>query len=601
MRNGIWRHWRRWLAATAGAALFLASPSVAQEGDRAKGYISAREFAEAQGIAYQWFPMQKTLVLTRGNRTMHLSVGRSEAVVDDQPFVLPSAPVLQDGQVMVPARSIINVFGAQASQKPVVAAKPPAVIVESAEEGEGELGPDTPAEEDAPPTPVLVAPPRVLPQGAGTAPVPSPVVPPAETAAEPTEEEDQESTLVTVRHSIREDHTRVVLEFDGPMTYAAENAGTGKFKLRINGCKNIIPTKRTNPAGRDLKGVSFHSGPDRKGLVVNFDLLDDAEPPTIETVANPYRMVLSFRSTSAALAAASATAKLAAASSTAQLKAKSATATAQLYPPATSTVAITAATAKTQEPPKTDKPQTPEPAAGEAASREPAKNLKIDVPLETLTRTAFSGRAIVIDPGHGGSDQGVTFSGLAPEKQITMSIAAKLRQILRQMGFNAYLLRAQDTALSPSDRQAAANKAGGDLIVSLHVGGAGDESIEGVACYSYDSNGVSFDGDASAGRISPQNVYGEWTQTTRFDLARFLSMKIRDRLVKHLSSKDRGVRPLPLLPLRFMIYPAVLVEVGMLTNPTEGPKLSSTVYQEAAARSIANGIVDFFNGIKLNP
>ncbi len=601
MRNGIWRHWRRWLAAAAGTALFLASPVVAQEGERSKGYISAREFAEAQGIAYQWFPMQKTLVLTRGNRTMHLSVGRNEAVVDDQPFVLPSAPLLQDGQVMVPARSIINVFGAQASQKPAAASKPPAVTVEPGEEEDGELGPDTPAEDDGSAKPVLVAPPRVLPQGTGVVPVPPPAVPPAETAEEPTEEEDQESTLVTVRHSIREDHTRVVLEFDGPMTYATENAGTGKFKLRINGCKNIIPTKRSNPAGRDLKSVSFHSGPDRKGLVVNFDLLDGGEPPTIETVANPYRMVLSFRATPAALAAASATAKLAAASATMQLKTKPATATAQLPPPASATATVAAIPPKNQEPPKTDKPQPPDSASGEAASREPAKNLKIDVPLEPLTRTAFSGRAIVIDPGHGGSDQGVTFNGLAPEKQITMSIAAKLRQILRQMGFNAYLLRAQDASLSPSERQAAANKAGGDLIVSLHVGGAGDESIEGVACYSYDGNGVSFDGDATTGRISPQNVYGEWTQTTRFDLARFLSMKIRDRLIKHLSTRDRGVRPLPLLPLRFMIYPAVLVEVGMLTNPTEGPKLSSAGYQEAAARSIANGIVDFFNGIKLNP
>ncbi|HOY65843.1 MAG TPA: N-acetylmuramoyl-L-alanine amidase [Candidatus Ozemobacteraceae bacterium] len=578
--NRVGRFWRRGLAAGAAAVLFFASPVGAQEAGQTKGFISVREFAESQGIAYQWFPMQKTLVLSRGGRSMHLTVGRTESVVDDQPLVLPSAPILQGGQLMAPARSIINVFGSQAAQKPAAAAKPPSVTITSPaeEEDEEELGPDTPAaEEEEPASPVLVSPPQVIPP---------PVSPPAaQTAANETPEEEDASTLVTVRHSVRDDQTRVVLEFDGPMSYATEKVGKGTVKLRINGCKNIIPTKRSNPAGRDLKNVSFHSGPDRKGLVVNFDLVEGGEAPTIETVANPYRMVLTFRAAGVSAATASAPVKLAAASATAPLK----PAPAQ----ATMTAAIPAATpAATPEKPPAATPEPP--------SREPAKNLRIDVPLETLSRSAFSGRAIIIDPGHGGSDAGVTLNGLAPEKQITMAIATHLRKVLRQMGFSAYLLRAQDATLSPAERQAAANKSGGDLLVSLHVGGAGDESIEGVACYSFDTNGAAFENDAGS-RIPPQNTFGEWAQTTRFDLARFLSMKIRDRMVKHLSTRDRGVRPLPLLPLRFMIYPAVLVEVGMLSNPTEGPKLSNAGYQEAAARSIANGIVDFFNGIKLNP
>lgn len=587
--NSIRRSWCRSLAAGAAVFLFLASPAVAQEGERSKGYINAREFAESQGIAYQWFPMQKMLVLTRGNRTMRLTVGNNDAVINGQPFALPSPPLLQDGQVVVPARSIVNAFGSQTAPQKPLQVKPPQVKIEAVEEEAEELGPDTPADEEPQPRPAPVTPPPAAPpKDPGVLAAP-PAVLPAAHPEEAEEEEESASTLVTVRHSVREDHTRVVLEFDGPMSYTTENAGKGKLKLRINGCKNIIPTKRSNPAGRDLKGVTFHAGPDRKGLVVNFDLIADSEQPIIETVANPYRMVLSFRGPASGQAIASESLKLAAASATASLKPKPASATAEVSSPA-----------KTQEPPKTEKPVPAESAPTETAAREPAKNIKIDVPLEPLTRTVFSGRAIVIDPGHGGSDEGVTANGLSSEKQITLSIAAKLRQVLRQMGFNAYLLRAQDTNMSPSERLAAANRAGGDLIVSLHVGGAGDESIEGVACFSYDSNGVSFDGE-SGGRISPHTVYGSWTQATRFDLARFLSMKIRDRLVTQLSARDRGVRPLPLLPLRFMIYPAVLVEVGMLSNPTEGPKLSNTGYQEAAARSIANGIVDFFNGIKLNP
>lgn len=570
--NSFHSYWCRSLAVGAAAYLFIVSPAMAQEGGKAKGYISAREFAESQGIAYQWFPMQKTLVLKRDGRTMRLVVGNNSAVVDDQPFILPSPPLLEDGQVVVPARSIINAFGTRAASTKPLQVKPPQVKIEAPEEAEeeeeGGLGPDTPAEEEPQPAPpkapgVLTAPPAILT---------------TEPSEETTVEEEAASTLVTVRHSVREDHTRVVLEFDGPMSYTTEAAGKGKLKLRISGCKNIIPTKRSNPAGRDLKKVTFHAGPDRKGLVVNFDMFEDSEAPIIETVANPYRMVLSFKSPTSAKAVASESIKLAAASAT----------------------AVVAAPVKPPESQEAAKPESPEAAPTEAEARKPAKDIKIEVPLEPLARSVFAGRAIVIDPGHGGSDQGVTANGLSPEKQITLSIAAKLRQVLRQMGFNAYVLRARDEDMSPSERLASANKAGGDLIISLHVGGSGDESIEGVACFSYDSNGISFEGE-SGGKISPPTVYSGWAQATRFDLARFLSMKIRDRLVKQLSTRDRGVRPLPLLPLRYMIYPAVLVEVGMLSNPTEGPKLSTSGYQEAAARSIANGIVDFFNGIKLNP
>lgn len=596
MSNRFRRSWRHTLAAGAAVVLFMAGPSFAQESERSKGYINAREFAESQGIAYQWFPMQKTLVLTRGGRTMRLTVGRTDALVNEQPFVLPSPPILENGQVIVPARSIINAFASQqVSQKPLLS-KPPQVKIESpeetTEEESDELGPDTPADEESESqtTPVQQPAPQQPP-----APKPPAILVP-EPGEEPTVEEEKVSTLVTVRHSVREDQTRVVLEFDGPMSYTSENLGKGKLKLRINGCKNIIPTKRSNPAGRDLKSVTFHAGPDRKGLVVNFDAVSGEVPPLIETVANPYRIVLSFKAPPEVLA--SATQKLAAASATAEVKSKPASEPAAISASASGQIAATPV--KPQEPAKAEQPGTPEPAQAEPPAREPAKNLKFDVPLETLTRTVFTGRAIVIDPGHGGSDPGVTANGLSPEKEITLSIAAKLRQTLRQMGFNAYIMRSQDTTMSPADRLAAANKAGGDLVVSIHVGGSSDESIEGTACFSYDSGGITFEGE-SGGRISPHNVYGDWSKATRFDLARFLSGKIRDRLVQHLSARDRGVRPLPLLPLRFMVYPAVLVEVGMLSNPTEGPKLSTTAYQEAAARSIANGIVDFFNSIKLNP
>jgi N-acetylmuramoyl-L-alanine amidase len=64
--------------------------------------------------------------------------------------------------------------------------------------------------------------------------------------------------------------------------------------------------------------------------------------------------------------------------------------------------------------------------------------------------------------------------------------------------------------------------------------------------------------------------------------------------------ESRGVKQLPLLPLKFIVNPAVLVEVGMLSEKTEGKNLLSKNYHQAIGACIANGIVDFFNGIVIN-
>ncbi|RCK77242.1 MAG: N-acetylmuramoyl-L-alanine amidase [Candidatus Ozemobacter sibiricus] len=512
-----------------------------QEGTR--GFINAREFAESQGIAYQWFPMQKMLVLTKGHRLMRLVVDQTQAVVDNQPFTLPSAPRLEDGQVMVPARSIIQVFGVTSNQAP------------------------------PPPGPIATPPPP--------GPPPATIIDPGPPAVTPGANPDPAAgaILVTARHSVREDHTRVVLEFDGNVSFTTETPGPGKFKLRINGCQNLIPTKRTNPVGRDLKGVSYNSGPNRQGLVVNFDLPEGARPPTIETVGNPFRMILSFYAPPGALTA-SPTAAIASGPTT-----RVASAAPNLPKAATGSAVLSLVTAPTQ--------LTAQPAPT-------VPEIAIDVPLATLSRSIFQGRAIIIEPAHGGSDKGASVPGLPSEKEITLAIGQELQRTLRKMGFAAFLLRSGDTDIPNDRRLAAINKAGGDLFVSLHVGASADENQEGAACYWYDPKGVNLEVD-TGGKLSPQLVFTEWTQTTRFDLARFLGQKVRDRLTSHLGTKDRGALGLPLQPLQFLVYPGIVVEVGMLSHPQEGPRLASKGYQEAAAKAIANGIVDFFNGIRLNP
>jgi len=556
--------------------LFSAQLLFSQESNIPKGFISAREFAESQGISYKWHPLQKTLVLSRGKRSMKLTVDKTDAEVDGQAFTLPSSPKLEDGQVMVPARSVINIFGSSN----VASVQNPATINQ-----ESNLGPETPAkespEEPPSPTPVLIAPSK-----RETSPT---------TDNEEETSDDNETKLVTVRHSPRDDQTRVVLEFDGPVSFSNETPAKNKFKLRIDGCKNLIPTKRSNPSGREIKNVTFNSGPNRQGLVVSFELTEGSTPPAIETVSNPYRIVLTFLASKGKLPTASATLKIKTASETAAIKSISATSTATLpiKTVASSTTSSLSPTSPTAKSPNISQPPS--------IVAEAPPEIKIDVPLASLSRSIFLGRIIVVDPGHGGQDSGVTVPGdnSQPEKQITLNIALKLRQILKKMGFKVVLLRSQDVDLPQNERLALANRAGGDLLISIHVGGSLDETVEGTACYSFDTTGINFDIETGS-KLSPQLVFSEWCQNSRFDLSKFLAENIKNRMVQHLSLKDRGTRTLPLLPLRFLISPAVVLEVGMLSNTQEAKKLSSNGFQEAIARAIANGVVKFFDGIRID-
>jgi len=87
------------------AILLVASSAFAQD-----GFISARNFAETQGISYQWFPIQKMLVMRKGLKSVKLTVNETTASVDDKMVNLPAAPVIRDGQIMVPAAAIVRLF-----------------------------------------------------------------------------------------------------------------------------------------------------------------------------------------------------------------------------------------------------------------------------------------------------------------------------------------------------------------------------------------------------------------------------------------------------------------------------------------------------------
>lgn len=530
--RGEWR-WRGLLCLALLACNVLGA--LAQE-----GYISARSFAESQGIAHQWFPIQKILVMRKGLKSVKLRLDDQTAIVDEKEIRLPAPPRIQDGQIMVPAAAMHKLFQGVTSVMPI----------------------NQPPKAQPTPRPIAVTPvpPQMVPIAQTPAPAPQPVIQPVQQNEPPkvTIEDSTEAVLLALRHSVREDHTRVVLEFSSPITYRTDFKN-GNYRLTIVGCRNLIPTKRTNPAGRDVTSMDINSGSDRKGLVISFSLPQKEKAPTIETLSSPFRMILSLPTPPNLLPPASATAVIASAP--------------------VKVVAAPVVPVAAPEPPKVE--QVPE--------------ISIEVPAASLSDSSFAGRTIVIDPGHGGSDRGFVFAGRPEEKEINLSVARHLKTRLEEIGFKTVMTRTADSEMPHSQRVSFANRHGGDLYVSIHTGGSSDPGKAGIACYYFGPNGY-FVNTAAQG-ANHDAVLTEWTKNTRFDLALFLARKVNERMVQHLRVESRGVKSLPLLPLKFIMNPAVVIETGMLSNATEGKNLLSDKYRMAVAQAIANAIVDFFNGI----
>nr|WP_300656601.1 N-acetylmuramoyl-L-alanine amidase [uncultured Acetatifactor sp.] len=171
---------------------------------------------------------------------------------------------------------------------------------------------------------------------------------------------------------------------------------------------------------------------------------------------------------------------------------------------------------------------------------------------------------VVIDPGHGGSDGG-TVSGGTIEKDINLSVALKLKAVLEDDDIDVVMTRSSDEYLSLEQRATAANDAGADFFISLHCNYYEEDArIAGLECY-YSSP------DATESKAYAESIVE--------------AVSLSDGM-KARTAKDEGYYVL--LNTRM---PAVLVEMGFLSNDSERRKLADDDYQETLSQKIAEGIL----------
>lgn len=211
-------------------------------------------------------------------------------------------------------------------------------------------------------------------------------------------------------------------------------------------------------------------------------------------------------------------------------------------------------------------------------------------------------RRIAIDPGHGGKDPGASGHGVK-EKDIVLRTSRELEKLLDAQGYDAFLTRRDDRYLTLEQRTQIANDKDADLFVSIHANAARSGRLNGVETYLLDTrydrqtarvaareNGTSVDQLNDLQRILASLRLG-YNERYAARLADHVQHSlVLDLRSQHSSTKDLGVKRGPFLVLFMADMPAVLVELGFVTNKTEAKRMRGKSFAQRAARGISRGI-----------
>ncbi|MEL7058517.1 MAG: N-acetylmuramoyl-L-alanine amidase [Acidobacteriota bacterium] len=213
-------------------------------------------------------------------------------------------------------------------------------------------------------------------------------------------------------------------------------------------------------------------------------------------------------------------------------------------------------------------------------------------------------RTIVLDPGHGGSETGAVSPGGMVEAELTLQVARMLRTRLTQrLPVRVLLTREDDVDIPHAARVAFANQNKADLFISIHFNSYFDSSAHGAETY-FLSREAS-DRLAAAAAERENAAAGErldqgldlilWDLAQSLHLAdsqRFATL-VQEELNGALGLRDRGVRQAPFLVLMGADMPAVLVELGFLSNPEEERQLRSAAHLSALTDALVRAITRF--------
>ena len=241
--------------------------------------------------------------------------------------------------------------------------------------------------------------------------------------------------------------------------------------------------------------------------------------------------------------------------------------------------------------------QTEAAAPPSAQPAQPAPDLP---PAFGQAASAF--RTIAIDPGHGGDDEGVKGADGAKEKDLTLAIARRVKAVIEaRLGVRVLLTRDDDRSVAVDVRTSIANNNKADLFISLHANASMRPSAAGAAVFvaAFDKTAEQAAGKAErvptfgGGSREIELVPWDLAQTRHLDqsdaFAGLLEQAFHDRVPLAPRPVDRA----PLRVLESANMPAVLVEVGYLTNPDQAKLMAGDGFQNSVVQAVFEGVVKF--------
>jgi N-acetylmuramoyl-L-alanine amidase len=217
-------------------------------------------------------------------------------------------------------------------------------------------------------------------------------------------------------------------------------------------------------------------------------------------------------------------------------------------------------------------------------------------------------KRVVVDAGHGGRDPGAIGRTGLREKDVNLDIARRLNNLLRAQGIDVVMTRSTDTFITLERRVEIGNRANADFFISVHSNAARSKRLSGFEVY-YITEKVNDANRAFAAArnadlgIDSDSFYQSslnlkatlWDMLySRYRVDSFvLAQNICEAVSRNLEVKVLGVKGAPFYVLKGAHIPAVLVEVGFLSNATEEKHLRNGFYRQQIAEAICEGILNY--------
>ena len=193
-------------------------------------------------------------------------------------------------------------------------------------------------------------------------------------------------------------------------------------------------------------------------------------------------------------------------------------------------------------------------------------------------------KIVYLDAGHGGYDPGASYFGIS-EKSLTLAIQSRVKAKLEAEGYQVVTTRTNDSFVDLTDRSRAANASESDIFVSIHINAAGSSDVQGIETYYYQPFAE-----------YPSRINAAYhANPTRLSMSDTLANAIQSSLINATGAQNQGVKRRTFAVLRETTAPAVLLELGFLSNPQEAARLTTSAYQETLANAIVSGIKRYYS------